>query len=53
MNPHVKKYVRYSSNKATEINRSEGVPDFVRKKSEEPVDSKDSLLEPRLDYINE
>ncbi len=51
MNPHVQEYVRYSSDKTGEIDRSQRIPHFSRKKPESPIDAQDGFLEPCLDNI--
>ena len=52
VNQHVKEYVRYSPNEATEINRLERIFHLFWKKSEKLINTEDVFLEPSLDYIN-
>jgi len=52
MNPHVKEYVRYSSNETAEIDSLERISDFFGKKPEKPINTKDAFIEPSLGYID-
>jgi hypothetical protein len=52
MNPHVKEYVRHSSNETTEINGLERISHFLGKKPEKLINPRDSFLEVSLHYIN-
>jgi len=48
VNPHIQEYVRYSSDETGEIDRSQRISHFVRKKPESPIDAQDGFLEPIL-----
>ena len=52
MNPHVKEYVRYSSNEAAEIDSLERISEFSGKKLEKLVDTKDVFIESSLGYVD-
>jgi hypothetical protein len=52
MSPHIKEYVRYSSNETTEINRLERISHFFGEKPEKPINPEDGFIEPSLRCIN-
>ncbi len=52
MNPHVKEYVRHSSNETTEINGLERISHFLGKKPKKLINPRDGFLELSLHYIN-
>jgi len=52
VDPHVKEYMRYSSDETGEVDRFERIAHFAWIEPEKPINVKDGLLEPPLHYIN-